>query len=995
MHQDLSNSSLSPAIVLSRQEAWQLPGNPRLYTRISGISFYAKTNASTGQCLGSGRRLDLSQNAFVDTGIALNGDAGALQAITLNASAFVAAANAIGYSLPTNGQGCIKLDIDYQAGSSEKVPLKLSTSIAPRNFEYGAIQNAGSNQITSGTAVNNQAMLLRSAALTLNRSAFAQCWGRNTLGQLGDGTHNSSNTPVSVANTLGHGVVKIVTGRNHSCALLKTGAVKCWGQNQYGQLGTGNTVDQLLPTPVQGLNKNVIDIASGRESVCALLRGGSVKCWGQNSFFQLGDNSKINRSTPTDVSGLSAGVKRIAAGYIHACVLLKNGKIKCWGEGSYGQLGIGDIESKSIPTEVANIGGNNPEATAIAAGPYSTCAIVNKGGFFANGAVECWGGNAYGQLGDGSVTTRLLPTPVIGISKGASAISIGLGHSCAIVSGALKCWGSNRQGQLGISNRPELFTTPQTVPGFSKVTYAVSANNTHTCAAESQPFGSIKCWGGNSDGQIGNAGVSLNTNISSPVLVSNQAFGATDSISDGNNSAFSCMASNAARIDKPLLSASANTISLNNIGDQASGITVNDLSARGISSDCGNQLNGSSQCNFSYDGRNSRGDGAIAISDSSGLSHVFPFHIQRYGHAVCWGSNNFSQLGIADSGNRNQATPIVLAAQTLIKQVVTGSHHACALTQNGRVACWGDNSYGQLGNDSVAQSNTPLFVSAFDQHANVLRIAAGADHTCALLTDGSVECWGKNDLGQLGIGSHSNQAQPTMVHSLTAAATAITTGSNSSCALLKSGQAMCWGQNNRGQLGDSTHTNRTTPVAVSNLTDSLHKVVAISSGKESSCALLSDGSVKCWGKNTFAQLGIGSTSFSSATPQHVPSLGAGVASISVGGAGACALMQDSSVKCWGSNSVGQVGVGSDATVISTPQTVSDIGNQAVALSTGQAHNCALLNDGSVKCWGRNIDGQLGNGSFTGSNTPVTVSELANVNELDTSSGDSSFSCAIH
>ena len=994
-HKHQLRSNLSPTITLTRQVAWSLAGNPHLYAKVSGMTFYNHTDINTGQCTGAGRRLDLSQNAFVDTGIAINGAAGDLAPITLNTSAFISSARVLGYTLPRS-QGCVKVSMSYQAGPTRFIPNQIKTDLGTHAFEYGNIVSSGGNIISDGRAVNNHADLLQAGVLQLNRPAHAQCWGRNSEGQLGNGTLRNTNFPINVANELGEGVVKISSGRNHACALLKTGSVKCWGQNQYGQLGNATLVDSNTPVQVSGLTKGVIDIATGRESACALLNTGGVKCWGQNQFWQLGDGTRTNRLVPTDVSGLTSGVKSIAAGYIHTCALLNSGQIKCWGEGLDGQLGDGTIESRRTPVFVSHIGGESPKATAVATGPNFTCAIINKGGFFANGAAECWGSNSVGQLGDNTFTKRLIPTQVQGLTKGVTAISLGLNHTCAIVNGGMKCWGSNVQGQLGIGKNPVNLPTPQSVIGFSTGVKSIIANYFHTCAFGTGTDGMAKCWGLNTFGQLGNINLPAGQNSATPTAISPLVPGSVNSLGDGNNSNFSCLTNNPANVDTTLLDNNATSIALNNIGTGIKNFNVADLSARGIKTKCSTSLNPNAQCDFSYDGSSSRGYGAIAVTDSTNKVNILPFRIQHVGHVSCWGSNNFGQLGTG-SIDRKLTTPhpVLLPNNREAKQIVTGSHHTCILLEDGNVACSGDNTFGQLGDDNGGTSNSPVVIKGFTGRPNVVSLAAGADHTCALLMNGEVDCWGKNNLGQLGDGSTTNSSRPTKVHNLPASVTAITVGSDHSCALLKSGQSMCWGRNNTGQLGDSTTTNRTQAVAVSNLTDSEHRVVAINAGKQDSCALLSDGSVKCWGKNSFAQLGLGFTSTFEAIPHQVVGLTSGVAAISVGGIHACTLMQDGSERCWGSNSNGQIGIGSTDAVITTPHTITALGNDVTAISTGQAHNCAMLSDGSIKCWGRNPDGQLGNGTFNQSNVPVPVTELNSAFDLAQSSGDSSFNCAIH
>jgi len=196
------------------------------------------------------------------------------------------------------------------------------------------------------------------------------------------------------------------TGLYHTCALLSTGAVKCWGNNGNGQIGDNSQIQRLTPVAVSGLSSGVTAISAGYQHTCALLSTGAVKCWGYNGNGQLGDNSQTQRLTPVDVSGLSSGVTAISAGIYHTCALLSTGAVKCWGYNVYGQLGDNSQTNRLTPVDVSGLSSG---VTAISAGYLHTCAVLSTG------AVKCWGYNAYGQIGDNSQTQRLTPVAVSGI----------------------------------------------------------------------------------------------------------------------------------------------------------------------------------------------------------------------------------------------------------------------------------------------------------------------------------------------------------------------------------------------------------------------------------------------------------------------------------------------------------------------------------------------------------------------------------------------------
>jgi len=197
-------------------------------------------------------------------------------------------------------------------------------------------------------------------------------------------------------------VMAISAGGQHTCALTATGGVMCWGSNSSGQLGIGATDSEQFPTPVSGLNAGVTAISTGHHHACALTSAGGVLCWGENQYGQLGDGTTINRRVPTKVLGLSSGVVAIAAGGSHTCALTSAGGAKCWGGNTFGQLGNGTDDDSFVPTPVV---GFDTGAAAIAAGDSHTCAISSLGG------AMCWG-DSYNEDADGFYPSRT-PRPAM------------------------------------------------------------------------------------------------------------------------------------------------------------------------------------------------------------------------------------------------------------------------------------------------------------------------------------------------------------------------------------------------------------------------------------------------------------------------------------------------------------------------------------------------------------------------------------------------------
>ena len=333
----------------------------------------------------------------------------------------------------------------------------------------------------------------------LTREGAVKCWGINGAGQLGDGSMTNRSTPVDVSG-LASGVSAIAAGEAHTCALTRNGEVKCWGFNAHGELADASLTNRTTPVDVGGL-AGVSAITAGNDHTCALVSGGGVKCWGRNDAGQLGDASlTANRTAPVDVIGLGSGVTAITAGGEYTCALTSSGAVKCWGFNGFGQLGDGSLTTRTTPVDVSGLGSG---VTAIAAGGVHTCALTSSG------AVKCWGNNVFGQLGNADlISNRTTPFDVDGLGSGISAIVAGSHHTCALtIGGAAKCWGRNANGQLGDTSKMDR-STPADVSGLGSNVSAIAAGGAYTCALTSD--GAAKCWG-NKEGPLGSSSTDSTT----------------------------------------------------------------------------------------------------------------------------------------------------------------------------------------------------------------------------------------------------------------------------------------------------------------------------------------------------------------------------------------------------------------------------------------------------------------------------------------------------
>lgn len=716
----------------------------------------------------------------------------------------------------------------------------------------------------------------------------ALCWGDNSSGQLGDGTTTPRLTAVGVRG-LSSDVAAIVAGGNHSCALTNGGAVKCWGSNYYGELGDGTTVKQVTPVDVVGMSSGIEAIAAGRYHTCALTAAGGVKCWGSNYYGQLGDGTKTDRDTPTDVVGLPSGAVAIAANEAHSCALMAGGGVKCWGLNVYGELGDGTTTDRTTPVDVVGL---SAAASAIAVGTGHTCALTSGGG------VSCWGFNYYGQLGDGTTTARHTPVEVVGLSSGVQAIAAGYAHTCAItVGGGARCWGMG--WRLGAGT-----TTPQSVPvdvaGLDSGMSAIATSTDHSCALTA--VGGLKCWGLNAYGQLGDGTRELRL---IPVDVISFADGAGDTMPDdfGFNPQ-TVVPLNSVRTSEAITPRSYDSPAL-------------------VAIDSGEYSIG---CTDSF----SASFGTISPGQSVCVRHTA---------SSAAATTVTTTLTIGGVSGKFSSSTTVASVEAAI-DVASGGYHHCAITVSGAAKCWGWNVSGQLGDGTTMDRAVPVDVVGLS--SGVAVIAVGSYHSCALTTGGAVKCWGNGGDGQLGIGTFvPYRPTPGNVVGLSSGATAIAAGNLHSCAAAVGG-VKCWGRNSEGQLGDGSTTLRYAPVDVVNFGG---PAIGVAAGISHSCALTSGGGVKCWGSGF---LGDGTTE-QRLTPVDVVGLSSGVTAISVWGH-TCALTAEGGVKCWGGNYYGQLGDGTTTDRL-VPVDVVGLSSGVQAITAGYMHTCALTIAGGVKCWG--------------------------------------------
>ena len=384
-----------------------------------------------------------------------------------------------------------------EESDSQEVILSLNSLNVPGHQE-GSIYT----EATISAGAYNTCAILDNSLYT----GTASCWGDGFTNALANGGTTSTSVPTETDDFGLRSPVSISVGYQHGCAILDDGSVSCWGTGNVGQIGNGlggqggsdPSLTRLSPEPTSGFGpaRTAVAISAGSSHTCAILNTGEVSCWGYGSEGRLGHGSTSSMNIPTDTAsfGVPNPAIAISAGYAHTCVILDGGDVFCWGKNNYGQLGDGTTSNRDTPTITASLG---TKAVAIAAGYDHTCAILD------NGEVSCWGRNQNGQLGDGNEgidSTSPISTDTLGTNRDAIAISAGLDHTCVILdNGDVSCWGNSDYGALGNGDDTDnIYSSPILTNSLGttanpRTAVAIDAGWRHTCAILDN--GDLSCWG--------------------------------------------------------------------------------------------------------------------------------------------------------------------------------------------------------------------------------------------------------------------------------------------------------------------------------------------------------------------------------------------------------------------------------------------------------------------------------------------------------------------
>ena len=674
------------------------------------------------------------------------------------------------------------------------------------------------------------------------------CWGANDNGQLGTPAAIECNTPTVIASAMQFR--QLSAGHfAHTCAVTTSGALYCWGANDWGQLGLADEQDRDQPVQVDN-TRTWLAVAAGTIHTCAIDVDHRLLCWGHNSRGELGNNdaSGNERNFPGVVDGDHTDWQQASVGTSHSCAI-RNGQLWCWGDNMFGQVGVGSGDFWIVPRPV----NGDSDWSKVSAGEHHTCGIKGAGELW------CWGDNGHGQVGDGSSDVEK-PTPVrISASETWVDVAGGNYHTCAVTTGgAVWCWGANNRGQLGRAPGPDEHSP---VPFVSARFYLrVAAGESHTCLVAAPAV--MLCFGSNSAGQLGGGA---------------GGFAATpQQVAGGNWTAV----------------AASEDFSL---GIQGNGA----VQAWGFG------IAGVTGSDVWHDSKQPT-ELAAGSWTQVGAGGLHACMIASDGTLWCLGRNESGQLGLGDTATRLTAVQ-ELHRYTDWSRVAPGSWHTCALRgQPGGAYCWGNNTYGEAGSSPGVDVAQPTQIGSATDWS---RIGAGTSHSCGIRS-GTLLCWGRNYDGQLGNGSNLDRSSPgTVNHPTGGSWSEVDCGGAFSCAIDNSGALWCWGDNYGGQIGIDPGT--TASVNEPSRVGSATGWQLVSCGGASCCATQAPGSLWCWGLNDQGQLGLGDHS-NRFVPGQVASDSDWI-DVQVGSRHACSRRADRSLWCWGDDETGQLGDGASWT----------------------------------------------------------------------------------
>ncbi len=663
--------------------------------------------------------------------------------------------------------------------------------------------------VDSGTNYSSVVTDSNGSTCAITTGGNLKCWGSNTFGAVGVGTATATYTTPQTVNG-GTLYSKVSHGGLTGCGITSAGVLKCWGNSYAGQTGSGSTTYVNAPTIIDG-GTNYIDISAG-QTTCGVTSTGVLKCWGSGSGGSIGDGGVTQRNIPVVVDGGTL-YSKVSVGNFHGCAITQAGALKCWGYNSDGQLGDGTTTQRNTPVLIDS----GVSYAKIFTGPINTCGIT------VTYILKCWGRNNVGQLGDGSAINRLVPT-VIQSGTTYTEIAMSDTHTCGRTGEVMLCWGLNSNSQMASGVAYE--TLPVIVdPGTAYSSFANGGNSVTAITTD----GSLKSWGST-------------TLVYSPTQAGGGDWG------DGT--------SGIRPFPWPLdilrtfkkADAYDNICTIDNAGD------LRCMGAENVYGVLADPAVVSAPLFIPM-------DLGVKYSDISvGNNHMCG--ITQAGPLKCWGRNvSFGSVGNG-STVLNRTTPDIIDPGVNYSKISAKGYTTCGITSAGVLKCWGHNSNGQLGDGTTSVRSSPVVV---DVGVSYSQVVVGSNyHTCGITTSGDLKCWGLNTSGQLGDNTLIDRWTPTLVDAGTKYS-AVYLGSSFTCGITTAGVLKCWGVNSSGQLGDGTAVSKSIPVVI----DAGVSYAKVGGSASSACGITTAGVLKCWGYNLHGQVGNGKSGSIPTRPQNV------------------------------------------------------------------------------------------------------------------------------
>lgn len=684
-----------------------------------------------------------------------------------------------------------------------------------------------------------------------------RCMGRGAVGQVGNGTNTDQETYVVIDAT--NDYRKVSTGGNHACAITDggtdaSGTLKCWGYNNYSQLGNGVTATfntpQTIGTQFDGVTAfgpGVKEVSAGSEFTCAIDASDDLYCWGRSNTRQARTDATSTVSRPRRIDANK--YRSLTTGATHGCAIrTSDNYVYCWGSNGSGQSGGATNPQTSM---------NNVQAqtyTMVSAGDTHTCGVTTAG------KVRCWGAGASGRLGTGGTGNQTAPQQVDG-GFNYVMVSAGRETTCGITdNNDLRCTGQGNYGMLmddiGTADNVTIFSSVQGSRKFTDVNTAYT-QTWATIKADATPNSNMVLSGGwEKYMPTSGDGKPVTRKYKGTPFDGIRKFSSVDA-GYGERATCNITMTNKIRCTGNSSSDTAGMFGISSMPDMTGNIWVdaaNDYSqvATGRYHICAIRTNGKLFCagHGSWNGVNLAASSLTAVDSSNSYSSISigdrtSCGITTSGELRCWGRNDYYQVG--DGTNTARTAPVTVDSGVTYSKVEVGYQNACGITNGGVLKCWGRNNNDQVGDGSGSTRSTPTVITSGTTYIDV---GMGTNHACAVRTiGGRVVCWGLGSSGQIGDNTTNSRTTPTLTAD-TSAYTKISVSDVNSCGIRATGELMCWGSWVDGIAGELA-VNADVPVQI----DSAYSFTDIEMGRYRACARTNAQEIRCWGNNWYNAFG--------------------------------------------------------------------------------------------------------------------------------------------